>query len=179
MTLATHCTWFGGSYQNKPNQFAMFAIDLEHVPEAVSGVQGAARAAQGRARRSAGRDRRQGHGDALRLEDRRPRADPGRHLACPSRADTWYFNIDGIYDGDKTVDKTQFFFRYDYFDENRRGGKGNVGWYIIKIDDPSQAAADRGEARRACSRTRRPRRRPRPRRPSSPTSRSRSATSAR
>jgi putative ABC transport system permease protein len=48
--------------------------------------------------------------------------------------------VDGIYDGDKTVDKTSFFFRYDYLDENRRGAYGQVGWYVIKIDDPSRAS---------------------------------------
>ena len=26
----------------------------------------------------------------------------------PREGQTWFFNIDGIYDGDKTVDKTQF-----------------------------------------------------------------------
>jgi putative ABC transport system permease protein len=51
----------------------------------------------------------------------------------------WDFNIAGIYDGDAGVDKTQLFFRYDYLNENRRGGDGLVGWYIVKIADPSQA----------------------------------------
>jgi putative ABC transport system permease protein len=47
----------------------------------------------------------------------------------------------GIYDGkDKNIDTTPLFFRYDYFDEARRGGKGQVGWFTIRIKDPSQAA---------------------------------------
>jgi putative ABC transport system permease protein len=58
----------------------------------------------------------------------------------PKQGSTWYFNVDGIYDGDKTVDKTSFFFRYDYLDENRRAGYGTVGWFIIRIDDASHAA---------------------------------------
>ncbi len=52
----------------------------------------------------------------------------------------WTFNIDGIYDGAETVDQTQFLFRYEYFDENRRSGKGNVSWYVIRVTDPAQAA---------------------------------------
>jgi putative ABC transport system permease protein len=54
----------------------------------------------------------------------------------------WQFNIDAIYDAGKSVDKTQFFFRYDYLEENRSIGaaKDTVGWYIVKIDDPSRAA---------------------------------------
>jgi len=52
----------------------------------------------------------------------------------------WEFNIVGIYDGVRGVDKTQFFFRYDYLEENRADRlKGNVGWYVLKIDDPSKA----------------------------------------
>ena len=42
----------------------------------------------------------------------------------PKQGQVWEFNIVGIYDGDAGVDKTQFFFRYDYLDENRRGGRG-------------------------------------------------------
>jgi putative ABC transport system permease protein len=53
----------------------------------------------------------------------------------------WQFNIVGLYDGDDGVDKTQFFFRYDYLDENRQQGEGLVGWYVVKIADPSQAQA--------------------------------------
>ena len=55
---------------------------------------------------------------------------------------TWTFDIVGIYDGrDKGADTTPMFFRYDYFDEARQQwGKGEVGWYTIRIKDPSQAA---------------------------------------
>jgi putative ABC transport system permease protein len=54
---------------------------------------------------------------------------------------TWTFDIVGIYDGkDKGTDTTPLFFRYDYFDEARQFGKGQVGWYTIRIKDPSQAA---------------------------------------
>ena len=57
----------------------------------------------------------------------------------PKQGQVWEFNIAGLYDGDTGVDKTQFFFRYDYLDENRRGGQGLVGWYIVKIADPGAA----------------------------------------
>jgi len=57
---------------------------------------------------------------------------------------TWEFDIVGIFEGEKKgTDTTSFFFRYDYFDEVRRGqnfGTGLVGWYTIRIKDPSQAA---------------------------------------
>jgi putative ABC transport system permease protein len=54
---------------------------------------------------------------------------------------TWEFNLVGIYDGEPGVDKTQFFFRYDYLDENRAQGEGLVGWYIVKVKDPQQSMA--------------------------------------
>jgi putative ABC transport system permease protein len=53
---------------------------------------------------------------------------------------TWEFNISGTYTGEDAVDKTQFFFRYDYFDDNSSGAQGLVGWYVIKIDDAGKAA---------------------------------------
>jgi putative ABC transport system permease protein len=53
---------------------------------------------------------------------------------------TWEFNIVGIYDGEqKGTDTTQFWFRYDYFNEARTFGQGLVGWYTIKINDPAHA----------------------------------------
>ncbi len=42
---------------------------------------------------------------------------------------------------DKGIDTTQFLFHYDYFDEARSFGQGIVGWYIVRIADPRQAAA--------------------------------------
>jgi putative ABC transport system permease protein len=57
----------------------------------------------------------------------------------PKQGQVWEFNISGIYDGADTIDKTQFFFRYDYLDENRSGGEGLVGWYVVKIDDAGKS----------------------------------------
>ena len=54
---------------------------------------------------------------------------------------TWEFDLVGIYDGaEKGTDTTQFLFHYDYFDEARRWGQGQVGWYTVRIDDPERAA---------------------------------------
>jgi putative ABC transport system permease protein len=57
---------------------------------------------------------------------------------------TWEFDIVGIFDGVKEgTDTTSMFFRYDYFDEVRKGqnfGTGLVGWYTIRVQDPAQAA---------------------------------------
>ncbi len=57
----------------------------------------------------------------------------------PKQGQVWDFNIVGTYDGEPGVDKTNFFFRYDYLNENRAVGDGLVGWYVVKIKDAAQA----------------------------------------
>jgi putative ABC transport system permease protein len=138
--LATYGTWFGGSYQNKPNQFAVFATDIEtylklyhefkvdpaQLKSALEDVQGVV----------VGKDTAARYG--WKVGDRIPiLAD----IWQPVEGQTWYFNIRAIYDGEKTVDKTQFLFNRKYFEENRRFGKGTVNFYMLKIEDPAQGAA--------------------------------------
>lgn len=57
----------------------------------------------------------------------------------------WQFVLRGIYRGStKSIDETQFFFRWDYLDESLRKTtplrSGNVGWYIIQVNNPAQSA---------------------------------------
>lgn len=52
----------------------------------------------------------------------------------------WDFTIRGIYDSTKTgVDKTQFFFHWEYLSQTFRGSPlGDiVGWYIFRVSDPA------------------------------------------
>ncbi|HXP65611.1 MAG TPA: FtsX-like permease family protein [Steroidobacteraceae bacterium] len=52
----------------------------------------------------------------------------------------WVFDIVGTF---ASTDKSQaqtVLFHYEYFDEGRGFGKGNVGWFEERIDQPSQAA---------------------------------------
>jgi putative ABC transport system permease protein len=51
----------------------------------------------------------------------------------------WTFDLVGIYDGTETTDTSNFFFRHDYFDENRQYGQGQVGWYYIRVADPKRS----------------------------------------
>lgn len=137
---ATHCTWFGGVYQNKPSQFATFACDLRKYLELYHEfkVPPAQLEAALKDRQAAivGRDTAERYG--WKVGDRVPiKGD----IWMPMQGQTWEFNIAGIYDGAPEVDKTQFIFRYEYFDENRRAAKGQVSWYIIQVDDPANAAA--------------------------------------
>ena len=139
VTLASHNSWFGGTHQDNANQFAVMAVDPEPFlklypefkvpPEQVQTWLG------DRVGALVGRDVATRYG--WKIGDRIPLQGT---IFQPKQGSTWFFNIDGIYDGVKTVDKTSFFFRYDYLEENRRFGYGTVGWYIIKINDPSHAA---------------------------------------
>jgi len=57
----------------------------------------------------------------------------------------WDFVIRGIYKPKyKTTDATQMMFHWDYVDDRMReempGREGEVGWYVVKISDPSRAA---------------------------------------
>ena len=136
--LATHNTWFNGIYQDPSNFFANIAVDPEPFlkvypeyklpPEQVKAWFGDRQGV------IVGRDLATRFG--WKLGDRVPLKGT---IYLPKQGDTWEFNIDGIYDAADGVDKTQFFFRYDYLDENRTFGQGQVGWYVVKIDDGKRA----------------------------------------
>ncbi|MCE5234223.1 MAG: ABC transporter permease [Mizugakiibacter sp.] len=57
-------------------------------------------------------------------------------------SNTWTFDLVGIYRASDPKQKSQenaLFFNWNYFDEARRFGRGNVGWYIEKLADRDQA----------------------------------------
>lgn len=56
----------------------------------------------------------------------------------------WTFQIAGIFTTPTPEQRDieqNFFFNYQYFDESRLMGKGTVGWYIVKVDDPARSDA--------------------------------------
>jgi putative ABC transport system permease protein len=136
--VVTHQTWFNGIYQDPSNFFANIAVEpepfLKVYPEFKLPPDQLAAWLADRQGAIVGKDLAQRFG--WKLGDRVPLRGT---IYQPKNDAGWEFNIDGIYDGDKTVDKTQFFFRYDYLKENRTIGEGTVGWYVVKIADPSRA----------------------------------------
>jgi putative ABC transport system permease protein len=137
----SHQTWFGGVYQDPSNFFAQMAVDpepfLKIYPEFVIPPEQVEAWLADRQGAIVGVDLAQRFG--WKIGDRVPiRATIWQPKGG---GQTWEFNIVGLYDGGDGVDKTQFFFRYDYLDENRAGGNGVVGWYVVKIADPSRAVA--------------------------------------
>ena len=137
--LASHQTWFGGIYQDPSNFFANIAVVpepfLKIYPEFVLPPDQLKGWLDDRQGAIIGRDLATRFG--WKIGDRIPLTAP---IWLPKGGGTtWEFNIRGIYDGGDMVDKTQMFFRYDYLDENRIQGEGQVGWYVVKISDPSKA----------------------------------------
>src|ERR1019366_6955299 len=109
VTLVDHNTWFGGTYQDNANQFSVIAVDpqphLKMYPEfKVADDQVKAWLAD-RQGALVGRDVAARYG--WKLGDRVPIQ---ATIWQPKQGNTWYFNVDAIYDGDKSVDKTNFFF---------------------------------------------------------------------
>jgi putative ABC transport system permease protein len=134
----THNNWFGGVYQDEKNFFPQFAIDVENqrtvLPELkvpddqwanfVKDRQGAIAGAKTAAR------------FGWKIGDRIP-----IKTTLFGGANTWEFNLDGIYHS-TTVggDESQFWFQWDAFEEGvPKTFKDNVGWYVLKLDSPDDA----------------------------------------
>jgi putative ABC transport system permease protein len=133
----THYTWFAGVYHDEKDFFPQFAIDPQGnrqvypeflIPEeqwqaflkdrqgAIAGIETAQRF-------------------HWKIGDRIPL------MARQYGAGTWELNLVGIYHGERRqTDQTQFWFRWDYFNEKvPEEMKGQVGWYIVRVADPSDA----------------------------------------
>src|SRR5579862_306932 len=140
--FATHQTWFGGIYQDPKNFFMQNPVEPEKFlkmhPEII--LPPDEEKAWLATRTGAIVGRRTAERFGWKIGDKVPIQSTIWTLPDGSR--TWTFDIVGIYDGkDKGTDTTPMFFGYDYFDEGRgTWGKGQVGWYTIRIKDPTQAA---------------------------------------
>lgn len=138
VVMATHNTWFGGVYQDPSSFFAQIAVQPEPFmalyPEYRLPPEQMKAWLTDRQGAVVGVDLANRFG--WKIGDRIPIQGT---IWQPKQGAVWEFNIVGLYDADPGVDKTQFFFRYDFLDENRLRGEGQVGWYIVKIADPGQA----------------------------------------
>ena len=133
----THQNWFNGAYQEPTNILTTLAVDLDSFaqiyPEFKLGPGQLEAWKADRQGAIVGKDLAARYG--WKIGDRVPLTS-----AIYQPKDPWQFNIAGIYDGEIALDKTQFYFRYDYLEENGPDAlKGNIGWYVVKIADPSRA----------------------------------------
>jgi len=139
---AVHATWFGGIYQKPSNFFPQLPVKpqeyLSMYPEFLLSPEEKARWLETRTGAVVGRATADRFG--WKVGDRVPiQATIWTH---DDGQKTWDFDIVGIYDGaERGTDTTVFLFRWDFFDEARDWGEGQVGWYIVRVKDPSEAAA--------------------------------------
>ena len=134
----SHTTWFGGIYQDPRNFFAQFAVDVESYlriyPEI--GLSDAEREAWLSNRTGAIVDRATANRFGWEVGDRIPlQGTIWRTRSGP----TWEFTLDGIIDG-SSGGAAQFLFHYDYLAEANVNGRGFVGQYVIRVDDPARSA---------------------------------------
>jgi putative ABC transport system permease protein len=138
---ATPQTWFGGIYQEPGNFFAQIPVKplefLDMYPEYL--LDEAELEAWLNTRTGAVVGRTTAERFGWEVGDKIPIM--SQIWGSKDNGRNWEFDLVGIYDGaEQGTDLTQMFFRYDYFDENRAGGEGQVGWYTVRIGDPDRAA---------------------------------------
>jgi putative ABC transport system permease protein len=133
----TYQSWFGGIYQDPKNFFPSFAVDPDTqrlvfpelaVPDDewkdfLGDREGAIVG-----KRTADRFH-------WKIGDRIP-------LSAPIYGTgTWEFNIRGIYNSPRQgEDLTQFWLQKQYLEERRTFGKGQTGWYTVKLDSPDDSS---------------------------------------
>lgn len=141
VSKVTYANWFGGIYQDPKNFFANEAVAqnfLDLYPELQLST----------AERQAFRDTRTGAlvGEKLakrfnwKLGDKIPLQ--ATIFPQKSGSNTWTFDLVGIFHeiDPKQVDRENVMvFNWDYFDEARAFGNGNVGWYISRVTDRNAA----------------------------------------
>ena len=141
VSLVSHQTWFGGVYQDPKNFFMQCPVVpedfLEMYPEFL--LPADQKAAWSKTRTGAIVGRKTAERYHFKIGDKIPIQSPIWGKTDGSH--NWEFDIVGIFDGkNKNTDTTALYFRYDYCDEMRQNGKGQVGWYTVRVRDPEKAA---------------------------------------
>jgi putative ABC transport system permease protein len=140
VTLVTSANWFGGYYQQPTNFVQSMAVQpetwLQMYPEFEVPEDQKKKWFGDRTGAVIGADLAKRYN--WKVGDRIPLLAP---IYQRAKDGPWEFTIDGIYDSTKTgVDKTQFFFHWAYLNEvleKLPGMKGQVGWYVFRVSDPS------------------------------------------
>ena len=139
--VVTYANWFQGVYIDKNQFFARLAVDAETIfevyPEFIVSKDEYQTFLKERNSCIIGQDIAKQYnlkiGDLMTIEGD---IYPG----------DWQFIVRGIYEPrDKTTDATQMLFHWDYLNERMKewgtGRDNEVGWYIIKINDPSKTGS--------------------------------------
>jgi putative ABC transport system permease protein len=138
----THLNWFGGIYQDPKNFFPQMAVETDTMFDLYREyIVPAEQMEAWKADRTGvivGQATMNRFG--WKLGDRVPIQ--GTFFRKQDGSALWEFNVRGVYTGrEKEVDTSAFYFHYDYLNQAASGGDlGIVGWYVIRIADPGQAA---------------------------------------
>jgi putative ABC transport system permease protein len=135
--LVTYANWFGAVYQEEKNFFPQYAIDQQSYRQMYPEFKVTD------AEWKAWEDDREGvivgektaQKYGFKVGDRVP-----LKSVLWGGGDSWSFNVRGIYHTEKPdEDTSQFWLHWKLFDEKRQFGKGTVGWYIVRVDNPDNA----------------------------------------
>jgi putative ABC transport system permease protein len=143
VVAATHATWFGGKYQDHfEGRFGIFPVVPEEYlamyPEFLLPEEQRQAWLANRGSVIVGRKIADDFG--WQVGDRIPIQGTIFHKRDGGMM--WEFDLAGIYDGDQQgVDETQFLMHWEYFNEARDQLQDMVGWFMIRIDDPTNSAA--------------------------------------
>jgi putative ABC transport system permease protein len=142
VAMATHADWFGGFYQDHKNFFAKYPVkpdewfavypEFRIDPQQLEAFETTRTSAVAPAEMAAKYGWKVG--DKIPIEaDIYPKKDNTR---------LWEFDLVGTYQapgGGGGTSQGALLFNYDYFDEARQFGQGQVGWFIVRVSDPAKA----------------------------------------
>src|SRR5690606_35354065 len=141
VSKVTWASWFGAYYQEPRNQFAQMAVDAESYFDVYADM-----LSLPEEQMQAWQDNRIGAvigtslaerfgwkvGDRIPLYSMFPQNDGSRN---------WEFVVEGIFTAEASgPDSGSMLFHYDYFDEARQWDKGSIGWMMIEVENPDEAA---------------------------------------
>ncbi|MDJ0940477.1 MAG: ABC transporter permease [Woeseiaceae bacterium] len=139
----THANWFGGYYQEPRNsQFAQFPVRPYEYFTLYPELQMPEEQLRAWANNREGAVVGSQMAEALGWEvgDRIPIT--ATIFPKTDGSMTWEFDIEGIFASDDPRGVTNFMlFDYEYFDEARAHSRGQVGWYILRVEDGADPVA--------------------------------------
>lgn len=136
----THANWFGGIYQDPKNFFPQMAVDPESFLDLYSELvlPEEQKEAWFRNRIGAIVGRTTADRFGWEIGDRIPIQ---ATIFRTADGEPWDFEIEGIFEGkDPTVDLTPLYFHYKYLEERFPGIAGQIGWYVLRVNDPQRSA---------------------------------------
>jgi putative ABC transport system permease protein len=140
VAAVSSATWFGGVYQDDRNQIPVFPVDpavyLEIYPELIVPAEARERFLAERRGALVGRPLAEEFGwkvgDVIPMRSNIWRKEDG--------SATWELLVTGIFDVPETGgDARNILMHYAYFSESLARGRGLVGWYIVRLEDPDDA----------------------------------------